>query len=219
MIIDMMQFAPPGAVSYTWDEKQAAQQSSLVAMAIQWDDATFAVEDPEQSTASGKIAYSGVPIGKEKMTQIEGWSYFIPNSSKKPELAWLFIQWAMGKDVQIAQQNLGGESALRPTYDDAQVSSIPYAPTAVYLKTAGEWVLKERNIGDATGLGVPKRYLEAVNPATGDTSVSIVAKPTFPEEERLTEAIILHVNRAVSGEVTPEEALSDLAEEMESILP
>ena len=219
MIIDMMQFAPPGAVSYTWDEKQAAQQSSLVAMAIQWDDATFAVEDPEQSTASGKIAYSGVPIGKEKMTQIEGWSYFIPNSSKKPELAWLFIQWAMGKDVQIAQQNLGGESALRPTYEDAQVSSIPYAPTAVYLKTAGEWVLKERNIGDATGLGVPKRYLEAVNPTTGDTSVSIVAKPTFPEEERLTEAIILHVNRAVSGEVTPEEALSDLAEEMESILP
>jgi len=219
MIIDMMQFAPPGSVSYTWDEKQAAQQSGLVAMAIQWDDATFAVEDPTQSKASGKIAYSGVPIGKEKMTQIEGWSYFIPKSSKKPELAWLFIQWAMGKEVQIAQQQLGGESALRTTYEDSEIAAIPYVPTAVYLKTGGEWVLKVRNIGDPTGVGVPQRYLDAINPATGNTSVSIIAKPTIPEEERLTEAIILAVNSAVSGEVTPEQALSNLEKEMNEILP
>jgi len=218
-IIDLIQYAPPGVLSYTWDEKQAAHQSGLVAMAIQWDDASFAVEDASQSTAAGKIAYSGVPIGKEKMTQIEGWSYFIPRSSKKPELAWLFIQWAMGKDVQIAQQNLGGESALLPTYEDAQVASIPYVPTAVYLKTGGQMVLSERNIGDPTGLGVPKRYVEAINPKTGDTSVTLVAKPTFPEEERLTEAIILAVNRAVGQEITPEQALADLEAEMNEILP
>ncbi len=218
-IIDLIQYAPPGVLSYTWDEKQAAQQSGIVAMAIQWDDATFAVEDPEQSTVSGKIAYSGVPIGKEKMTQIEGWSYFIPTSSKKPELAWLFIQWAMGKDIQVAQMLLGGESALRPTYDDERVAKIPYVPTAVYLKTGGSWVLSVRKQGDPTGLGVPERYLNAVNPATGDTSVTLVAKPTFPEEERLTEAIILAVNRAVGGEVPAEEALESLAAELEEILP
>jgi multiple sugar transport system substrate-binding protein len=218
-IIDLIQYAPPGVLSYTWDEKQAAQQSGIVAMAIQWDDATFAVEDPEQSKAAGKIAYSGVPIGKEKVTQIEGWSYFIPTSSKKPELAWLFIQWAMGKDIQVAQMLLGGESALRTTYEDERVTQIPYVPTAVYLKTGGQWVLSTRKVGDPTGLGVPERYLEAINPATGDTSVTMVAKPTFPEEERLTEAIILAVNRAVGGEVSSQEALNSLAAEMEEILP
>jgi len=218
-IIDLIQFAPPGVLSYTWDEKQASQQSGLVAMAIQWDDASFAVEDPNQSTVSGKMQYSGVPIGKEKMTAIEGWSYFIPKSSKKPELAWLFIQWAMGKDVQIAQQKLGGESALRPTYEDANVAAIPYVPTGVYLKTKGEWVLSERNIGDATGVGVPVRYKDAINPKTGDTSVDIIAKPTFPEEEPFTEAIILMVNRIVGGEVTIEDGLKELEQMLNDILP
>jgi multiple sugar transport system substrate-binding protein len=218
-IIDMIQFAPPGVLSYTWDEKQAAQQSGLVAMAIQWDDATFAVEDASQSEVAGKIAYSGVPIGEEKMTQIEGWSYFIPNSSKKPELAWLFIQWAMGTDVQKAQMKLGGESGLKSTYEDTDVQAIPYVPTGVYLKTAGEWVLKVREVGDPTGVGVPKRYVDAVNPKTGDTSVTIVAKPTFPEEERLTEAIILIVNQAVGGELSVDEALTKLEADMKEILP
>lgn len=218
-IIDMIQFAPPGVLSYTWDEKQAAQQSGLVAMAIQWDDASFAVEDPSQSEVSGKIAYSGVPIGEEKMTQIEGWSYFIPNSSKKPELAWLFIQWAMGTDVQKAQMKLGGESALRSTYEDPEIQAIPYAPTGVYLKTAGDWVLSTREVGDSTGVGVPQSYVDAVNPKTGDTTVTIVAKPTFPEEERLTEAIILIVNQVVGGELSVEEGLSELEADMNEILP
>lgn len=218
-IIDSLKFAPPGVLSYTWDEKQAAQQSGLVAMAIQWDDAAFAVEDPEQSKSAGKIAYSGVPINKEKMTQIEGWDYLIPKSSKNPELAWLFVQWAMSDQIQIAQMKLGGQSALVTTYKDPEVLAIPYVATSVYLKTKGETVLAKRQIGDPTGVGVPQRYLDAVNPSTGDTSVSIVAKPTFPEEEPLTEAIILWVNRAVSGEVTPEEALIELEKEMKSILP
>lgn len=218
-IIDMIQFAPPGVLSYTWDEKQAAQQSGLVAMAIQWDDAAFAVEDPAQSEVSGKIAYSGVPIGKDKMTAIEGWSYFIPKSSKKPELAWLFIQWAMGTDIQVAQMKLGGASALRSTYQDPEVQQIPYAPTGVYLKTAGELVLSTRKVGDPTGVGVPERYLNAQNPLTGDTSVTIIAKPTFPEEERVTETIILIVNQAVGGELTVEAALAKLEADLKAILP
>lgn len=218
-IIDLIQFAPPGVLSYTWDEKQAAQQSGLVAMAIQWDDASFAVEDPEQSKAAGKIAYSGVPIGKEKMTQIEGWSYFIPKSSKKPELAWLFIQWAMGTDIQIAQMKLGGESALKSTYNDPEVQKIPYAATGVYLKTGGQWVLSTRKVGDPSGVGVPESYVNAINPATGDTSVTIVAKPTFPEEERVTETIILIVNQIVGNELSVDEGLAKLETELKAILP
>ncbi len=218
-ILEILPYCPPGTLTYTWDEKQASQQTGLTAMALQWDDATFAVEDPEQSEVPGKIAYSGVPIGEEKIVQIEGWSYFIPTSSKKPELAWLFIQWAMGKDVQIAQMMKGGESALRPTYEDEDVANISYVPTAVYLKTGGEWALKVREEGDATGVGVPRRYLEAVNPKSGDTSVTMVSKPTFPEEEPITETMVLAINRALRGEQTPKEALDWCAEEFARILP
>ncbi len=125
----------------------------------------------------------------------------------------------MGKDIQIAQMKLGGQSAVVTTYEDPEVVAIPYVPTSVYLKTGGKTVLKVRKVGDPTGGGVPERYLNATNPLTGDTSVNIVAKPTFPEEERVTEAIILWVNRALTGEVTPEKALEELDKELKSILP
>jgi hypothetical protein len=49
--------------------------------------------------------------------------------------------------------------------------------------------------------------------------VTIVAKPTFPEEERLTEAIILIVNQVVGGELSVEEGLSELEADMNEILP
>jgi len=121
--------------------------------------------------------------------------------------------------VQIAQMKMGGESALRPTYLDAEVAQIPYVPTAVYLKTAGEWALSVREEGDKSGVGVPRRYMEAINPKTGDTSVTLVSKPVFPEEEMITEAMVLALNRALRGEQTAKEALDWCAEEFKRILP
>lgn len=214
--VELLNYSPPGSTAYTWDEAQAAQQQDIAALGIQWDDATWAVEDPNQSRVAGKMAYSGTPIGKEKITQIEGWSYFIPSTSQKPELAWLFIQWAMGPTAQIAQQLNGGESALKITYQDPEVRKIPYVPTALYLKS-GE-VLGVRESGAKTGWGVPRRYLEAVNPATGTTEVTRVPKPTFPEQELMVETLVLAVNRAMSGIATPEEALKTAARELKQIL-
>lgn len=219
LYVNLLKYSPPGTVTYTWDETQAAQQTGLVAMAMQWDDAVFAVEDPQASVAAGKMAYSGIPIQNEKITQIEGWSFFIPTSSKKPELAWLFMQWAMGGTSQIAQMVGGGQSAIRGTYDNPEIKDLPYAAVSIYLKTKGELVLPEREPGADSGHGVPTRYLEAINPATGDTSVSIVAKPTFPEQAEATDTIILAVNRALLGEMTPKEALDWAAEELKRILP
>lgn len=216
--VDLLEFSPPGSTTYTWDEAQAAQQQDIAALGIQWDDATFAVEDPEQSVVAGKMAYSGTPIGEEKMTQIEGWSYFIPATSEKPELAWLFMQWAMGPTAQVAQQLGGGESGLKVTYEDPEVQDVPYVPTALYIKSEDRTVLSERAPGADNGLGVPTRYLEAQNPATGDTDVAWVPKPTFPEQEEMVEILVLAVNRAMTGAVTPQEALDEAQAEIETLL-
>jgi multiple sugar transport system substrate-binding protein len=212
----LLQYSPPGTLSYTWDETQASQQQSFVAQAIQWDDATYAVEDPSQSLVAGKMAFSGTPIKKEKITQIEGWSMFIPGSSKKQEAAWLFLQWCMGNDSQVAQMLNGGESAVKSTYNDEKIKNIIYVPTAFYLKS-GE-VIKTRKVGDKTGLGVPETYLNAINPLTGDTTVSVIPKSTFPEQEWVVEKAELAVNYALIGQKTPKEALDWCQEELEKEL-
>jgi len=213
----LLQYSPPGSLNYTWDEAVNVQQQSLVAEAIQWEDSDFAVEDPERSLVAGKIAFSGTPIEKVKMTQIEGWSMFIPRSSKNQEAAWLFIQWYMGEDSQIAQILSGGLPAMRKIYDNEKIKNITYVPTSVYLKSGK--VIKVRKSGDKTGLGVPETYVNAINPSTGDTTVSIIPKPTFPEQEWVAEKIELAVNYVLIGEKTAKEALEWCQKEIEEELP
>ena len=212
----LLDYAPPGSLTYAWDETQTAVQQGIVAQALNWDDATFAVEDPKQSLVAGKMAFSGTPIKEEKTTQIEGWTMFVPATSKYPEAAWLFLQWCMGDDSQIAQMLNGGASAVRKTYDNEQVKNIAYAPTGVYLKSSE--AIHIRKHGDKTGVGVPENFVNAINPKTGNTNVTIVPKPTFPEQEWVTEKIILAVNSVLTGEKTAKEALDQCKKEIEEEL-
>ncbi len=208
---DLMPYCPPGVLNYGWDESQAAIQQNIAAMGIEWDDAVGAVENPRESLVTGKIAYSGVPIAKDKAIQVEGWSYFIPKGSQKPELAWLFIQWAMGAKQQKEQMMVGGQSAVKSTYEDADVQKLPYVPTAFYLKTRGKNVIGMREVGAGNGWGVPRAYVEAVNPKTGDTTVNIYSKSTFPEQEEIVEAVVLAMSNAMSGAMSPQAALNEAA--------
>lgn len=214
----LIPYCPPGVLSYGWDESQAAMQQDLAAMGIEWDDAVGAVENPKESLVAGKIAYSGVPILKDKCIQVEGWSYHIPKGSQKPELAWLFIQWAMGKEQQHAQMAVGGQSSIRAVYDFDDVKQLPYVPTAVYLKTRGKDVLGIRESGSGKNWGIPRTYLEAKNPKTGDTSVDIIAKPKFPEQEEIVEAVVLAMSNALSGQKTSKEALDEAAATIKAAL-
>jgi multiple sugar transport system substrate-binding protein len=214
----MAKFCPPGLLSAGWDESQAAMQQNIAVMGLEWDDAVGAVENPAESLVAGRIAYSGIPIESEKAIQIEGWNYHIPASSRKPELAWLFVQWAMGTDVQKEQMARGGQSAIRAVYDDPEVLSKPYVPTAIYLKTGGKEILALRKAGAKDGYGLPETFANAVNPKTGDTSVSLVPKPTFPEQEEVMQEILLAVSNTLSGTMTAKQALDVAAENIANII-
>ncbi|MEW5815979.1 MAG: extracellular solute-binding protein, partial [Spirochaetota bacterium] len=216
--MSLVPYCPPGVLTYGWDESQAAMQQSLAAMGIEWDDAVGAVENPKESLVAGKIAYSGVPIKNDKCIQVEAWSYFIPKLSRKPGLAWLFMQWAMGTERQKAQMRMGGESPIRATYDDPEVKNLPYAPAALFLKSGGQDVLGVRKVGAGNGWGIPERYLNAMNPKTGDTKVNIIPKPTFPEQEEIVDAIILAVSKALAGELSARQALDECAATAKKIL-
>lgn len=216
----MTKFCPPGLLATDWDSSQANMQQGLAVMGWEWDDATAAVENPNESVAAGKIAYTGLPITEngQKAVGIEGWNYLIPKHSKKPELAWLFLQWAMNTTVQKEQMFSGGESAVTAVYDDVDVQQIPYVPTAVYLKTGGKTIISERKPGAKNGVGVPKAYIEAINPATGDTSVTLISKPTFPEQQEIVDAILLATSKILSDEMEIKPALDECAAKFKEIL-
>lgn len=214
----LSKFCPPGLLLADWDTSQAAMQQGLAVMGWEWDDAVGAVENPAESIVAGKIAYYGLPIAKEKGVGIEGWNYCIPKLSKKPELAWLFLQWAMGTMVQKEQMAIGGASAIAAIYDDPEIQKLPYVPTAVYLKTGGTRLIGTRNPGDSTGWGVPIGYVNATNPKTGTTAVTLISKPTFPEQQEIVDAILLAASKILSDEMAVKPALDECAATFQKIL-
>jgi multiple sugar transport system substrate-binding protein len=213
---EMKKFSPPGVMMYTWDEAQAAQQQGLVAIALQWDDAAAIMEDAKDSKVAGKTAYSGIPIGKRKVTQLQGDIMHLSSQSRHPQAAWLFMQWAMQPHIQVLQQKLGGESSVRATYDDPDVRKIPYAAAGLYVKSGD--VIQLREPGSPTGHGISKRYVEAKDPATGATKPRLMVKPSFPEEEQIQDIIILMLNRVLNDEITPEEGLKGAHADIEKLL-
>ena len=99
-----------------------------------------------------------------------------------------------------------------------EVRNIPYVPTAVYLKTCGRTILSAREAGAENGIGVPQRYIDAINPMTGDTSVTTISKPTFPEQQEIVDAILLTTSKILAGEMEIKPALDECAAKFKEIL-
>ncbi len=124
--VSLLPFAPPGATTYTWDEVTTAFQKGKVVMAIQWNDQAFGAEDPEKSEAAGKMGYGPVPVKKRPAAHFGAWTYFIPKLSKHPEAAYLFMQWATSKKVQIELARIGMVPCRHSSYLDPEVRKIAF---------------------------------------------------------------------------------------------
>lgn len=124
----LMKYSSPDTLNYFWDDLMALMQQGKVFQVIMWNDATYAVEDPKQSTVSGKMGFGLVPQGKGgKVGQVEGWTYLISKYSKNQEAAFLFVQWMMQHEQQLSQHLSGGASPRPDVYADPKVQSISYS--------------------------------------------------------------------------------------------
>jgi multiple sugar transport system substrate-binding protein len=136
-----MQYSPPDTLNYFWDDVMALMQQGKVFELTMWNDSTYAVEDPASSKVSGKMGFATLPVAPGskagKVGQIEGWTYLIPTDSKNPEAAYLFIQWMMGFDRQLAQHLGGGASARPDVYAHPDVKKLSYSQASVDTNAVG----------------------------------------------------------------------------------
>lgn len=125
--VAMKKFSPPGVSNNTWDEVTTQFQQGIVAMALQWNDCAPSLEDPESSKVVGKMGYGAIPVGEAPAAHFGAWTYFIPQTSKNPEAAWLFLQWANTPSVQKRLALMGGFPCLKSVYDDPELlQKLPY---------------------------------------------------------------------------------------------
>jgi multiple sugar transport system substrate-binding protein len=98
-------YGPPGTTSYSW---QQGQDMFVQGKAGMWMDASvfFAnVVDPKQSKVADKVGITMAPQGPAgQVPYVGGWHLSIYNNTKHKEAAWLFVQWALGKEMVLKAQ-------------------------------------------------------------------------------------------------------------------
>lgn len=104
--VELMQCcAPPGVTDLQWFQVKQAFAQGQAAMSIDCDwfpAATY--ERPEVSEVAGQLGYALTPPGPggERVQDLWFWSLGMTSASYNKDAAWLFIQWATSKPVQLA---------------------------------------------------------------------------------------------------------------------
>jgi len=137
-------YGPEGTTSYSW---QQGQDIFLQGKAGMWLDASvfFAnLVDPAQSTIMDKVGVTMAPEGPAGRTPyVGGWHLSIYKASKHPEAAWLFVQWALGKEMALKAQLNNITTGRVSAWESAE-----YAAQNKYPQFT-ETFLEAMKIGDA----------------------------------------------------------------------
>ncbi|HET6607237.1 MAG TPA: sugar ABC transporter substrate-binding protein [Rhodopila sp.] len=140
----MRDCGPPGNIGFNWNECQTTFMQGRGAM--WWDGIGFSAPllDKTKSKVVDSVAFAPVPAGPKAQlcaTYIEGIG--IPAQAKNKKAAWLFLQWATGKEILGETLRTGsGTPARLSVYsrtDIIEKSAFPkqwFETTATSLKMA-----------------------------------------------------------------------------------
>jgi sorbitol/mannitol transport system substrate-binding protein len=129
------QYGPPGVSSNGFNENLALFSTGNCGM---WIDATVAagkLADPDESQVADTVAFARAPIAEypNGSNWLWAWSLAVPSSTRSPEAAQTFIQWATSKPyIQLVAQERGWVAAppgtRRSTYEQPEYrEAAPFA--------------------------------------------------------------------------------------------
>ena len=100
--------SPPGSIGFNWNECQTTFMQGRAAMWIDGIGFAAPLEDPQRSRVAGKVGYALVPRGPANHhCALFGAGYGIPEASRRKGPAWLYLQWALGKQMQLRMLTAG----------------------------------------------------------------------------------------------------------------
>jgi len=103
-------YGPPGSENNHWYEASSIFSQGKAAMYTDANSLFPVIEDPQKSKVVGKIGYALFPRGPKGHygSTVAVWGLAMPKTSKNQKAAWLFMQWATGKDQVLKVQSERG---------------------------------------------------------------------------------------------------------------
>ena len=103
-------YGPPGSENNHWYEASSIFSQGKAAMYTDANSLFPVIEDPQKSKVVGKVGYALFPRGPKGQygSTVAVWGLGIPKTSKNQKAAWLFMQWATGKEQVLKLQSERG---------------------------------------------------------------------------------------------------------------
>ena len=199
--------APPSALNFSFGEVNAAFAGGQVAQSIGWGDTGVIGADPEQSKVAGNVGSAVLPSAKEvwnyqtgqwdkyddvlntPFMAFGGWQAAVPNTSKSQEAAWDYIAFLSSPDVS-GQAAVTGGTGVNP-YRISHTTNMERWASIFSEREAQEY------------LGAQQASVTADN---------VALDMRLPGYFSYTEILEIELSKALSGDVTPQEALDTVKE-------
>ena len=200
--------APPNALQFSFGETIAAHAGGQVAQSIGWGDIGVVVADPKQSKVAGTLGSAILPGSTEvwnyktgawdtfdepvfsPFMAFGGWQAAVPQSSLNQQAAWDFVTFLSSPEVSGKAAITGG-SGVNPYrashFENAQLWS------AIFSEPEAKGYLASQ-----------RDSIEAKN---------VVLDMRLPGYFSYTEVLEIELSKALSGDVTPQQALDTVAAE------
>lgn len=186
---EMMQYMPPGANEFTYDNVTTAAQQGTIATAIQWSWGQFATDDPASSTTVGQWEMTEMPKGPSGISSghLAAWVISVSKYSEKIDEATKFAAWLETKENDVFQAANGAGDPVRiSSYDN---------PTLTEETLEGTDVPRFRRLTTTIAA------MESAQP-----------RPFFPEEEIWETSLSTQLSAVSLGERSVKEALGQADE-------
>jgi multiple sugar transport system substrate-binding protein len=218
--IEIKEYGVPGILNMDSGEIRQVFVAGEAAMVIDWGDIGVLAATGEQSKVAGKVGYSILP-GAERAWDYENEEWL--QVSENPDM---FVGDEYNRAPYLAFGGWFGaidanSDVIPAAYDFLSYLANPeHSYTLVTTDETGCNPFRERHFEQMSrwrGLGFedPEPYLEAVRNTI--THPNVQPDLQIPEANRYFEAIEAQLLQALAGSKSPEEALSDAADEWETI--
>jgi multiple sugar transport system substrate-binding protein len=196
-MVDSLKNSPPDVMGYGYDELRDAFIKGNVAMVVQWTDVPKKGADPTQSEIAGKIGVGRVPgweVGGQvlhrSMMPVGRVVAVAADSQNKDAAYWVAKHISYDRSLEDVSTSLTGLDPYRTTHfnNPQAYSMFPSVDEA-------------------------EAYLKGVEAAMADGYPEIF----IPGAAQYEDSLDLHVNKALAGQETPQEALDAVAQEWNDI--
>jgi multiple sugar transport system substrate-binding protein len=168
--VDLAKSAGPTSwTTYEYPDCTRDLGDGTAAMVYDADSATYPKNKPGASKQAGNLAWSPGPAGPDGSyaTNLWTWSLAMNSASKKKLAAWLFIQWATGKEAMAQGVKQGAfadptrqsvfDSAFKQTLGDfpgyldtfekvVPETKIQFTPQTSFFETTEDWAVALQDI-------------------------------------------------------------------------